>query len=464
VSIDAVSDDAVASVAAALAQWAAGYSFEDIPVEVANEAKRCLLDATGVAIAGSEHPIAILLRDQVSAQYGAGPCSIIGGEAPASPAGAALANGTAAHVLDFDDVSYEGMVHATAVVWPAVLAAAELVAANGRDSLTAFVAAVEAEYALGRAFTHDLFWRGWWTTGLLGALGAAVGASKVLGATPDTMQQAISIAACQTSGPYVLVGSPVKPVACGRAAELGVQAALLAEAGMTAPEDAFENPHGLIAMFGDGTFQPNELEKLGNRYVLSTSRVAFKRYPVCAGAQSGIEALVGLMQDEALASDDVVGIRCEVTPDVGHYMAYDRPQSVSEAQFSLPFCLACAAIHGDISVSHLDESYIQSAHIRERMKTVSVIHSEKLAAEEAASLDVHQPARVTVLTRDRREASAFIPAPTGMPANPMSDAELDAKFIDAAGHVLSAAEAERLKRRLRSFETLASTSELLRDL
>ena len=175
------SDDTVQSIAESLSQWTSQYSFEDLPEEVANEAKRCLVDMTGVAIAGSQHPIASLVRGQVASQYGAGPCSVIGGESPASPAGAALANGTSAHVLDFDDVSYEGMVHATAVVWPAVLAAAELVGASGRDALTAFVVAVEVEYALGRAFTHDLFWRGWWTTGLLGAIGAAVGAAKVMG-------------------------------------------------------------------------------------------------------------------------------------------------------------------------------------------------------------------------------------------------------------------------------------------
>ncbi len=458
------SDDTVQSIAESLSQWTSQYSFEDLPEEVANEAKRCLVDMTGVAIAGSQHPIASLVRGQVASQYGAGPCSVIGGESPASPAGAALANGTSAHVLDFDDVSYEGMVHATAVVWPAVLAAAELVGASGRDALTAFVVAVEVEYALGRAFTHDLFWRGWWTTGLLGAIGAAVGAAKVMGAKTETIRQAVCIATCQTTGPYVLVGSPVKPVACGRAAELGIQAALLAEGGMTAPEDAFENQHGFIAMFGNGNFQLDELEKLGDHYVLSTSRVAFKRYPVCAGAQSGIEALISLMRDESLTSNEVIGIRCDVTPDVGHYMPYDRPQSVSEAQFSLPFCLACAVIHNDVSVMHLDDIYIRAADIRNRMETVEVIHSEELAALEAASADIHQPAKVSLLTRDGREVSAFNPAPTGIPVNPVSDDDLNAKFIGTSRFLLSAEEAESLSQRLWSLETLTSTSELLRDL
>ena len=148
-STSATADEATEWVADTLSRWAAAYSFEDIPDVVVEEAKRCLMDTTGVALAGSQHPTAMLARAQVETQYGEGPCNIFGCPDPAAPSGAAFANGVAAHALDYDDVSYEGMVHATAVVWPAVLAAAEPVSATGREILTAFVAAVELEYALG---------------------------------------------------------------------------------------------------------------------------------------------------------------------------------------------------------------------------------------------------------------------------------------------------------------------------
>ena len=463
-STSATADEATEWVADTLSRWAAAYSFEDIPDVVVEEAKRCLMDTTGVALAGSQHPTAMLARAQVETQYGEGPCNIFGCPDPAAPSGAAFANGVAAHALDYDDVSYEGMVHATAVVWPAVLAAAEPVSATGREILTAFVAAVELEYALGRAFTHDLFWRGWWTTGLLGVIGAAVGASKVMGAGADTIREAICAAACQTSGPYVLVGSPIKPVACGRAAELGVQSALLAAAGLTAPADAFEHDHGLITMFGDGNFRPQEFDKLGRHYVLSTSRVAFKQYPVCAGAQSGIEALLDLLQDQNPVPEDVVRMRCEVTPDVGHYMPYANPTSVSEAQFSMPFCLACALTYGDVAVTHLEGAILDDPRIRRRMEMVEVVLSEDLAACEAARDDVHQPARITLHMRDGSEISAFNPAPTGMPIKPMTDAALDAKFTNCAERVLTQSAAEKLRQRLRTIETLRSATDLLRDL
>ena len=455
--------ESVDGIADTLSRWATPFSFEDIPADVVEEAKRCLLDTTGVALAGSQHSTAKLVRDQVETQYGAGSCSLLGSSNLTAPSGAAFANGVAAHALDYDDVSYEGMLHATAAVWPAVLAVAESVSATGQDVMAAFVAAVEVEYALGRAFTHDLFWRGWWTTGLLGAVGAAVGASKVMGADADTVREAICIAACQTSGPYVLVGSPIKPVACGRAAELGVQSALLASAGLTAPTDAFEHDHGLITMFGDGTFQAQELDKLGRHYVLSTSRVAFKRYPVCAGAQSGIEALLDLLRDKNPMPEEVVRIRCEVTPDVGHYMPYAKPKSVTEAQFSMPFCLACALTHRDVAVTHLDGAVLDDPLIRRRMEMVEVVLSEDLAACESARDDVHQPARITLYMQEGTEISAFNPAPTGMPVKPMTDAALDAKFMNCAGCVMTRSAAEKLRQRLRTLESLQSVKDLLRD-
>ena len=451
-------------VAESLSRLAVALSYEDIPAEVAIEAKKCLQDTTGVALAGSQHPTALLAQGQVNSQYGPGRCTIFGKLEKASAAGAAFANGVAAHVLDYDDVSYEGMVHGTAVVWPAVLAAAEAGAATGEQVLTAFVAGVEAEYALGRAFTHDLFWRGWWTTGLLGALGAAIGASKAMDADARTTREAVCIAACQTSGPYVLVGSPIKAIASGRAAELGVQAALLAANGLTAPADTFEHEHGLITKFGDGTFQPHELDRLGDRYVLSASRVAFKRYPVCAGAQSAIEGLLDLMDEENLAPEQVVGIRCEVTPDVGHYMPYARPQSVTEAQFSMPFCLACALTFGDVGVAHLDDTLLRDPQMLNRMDVVEVVLSEELMRREAEHDDVHQPARIRVQMDDGRDFTRFNPAPTGMPVKPISDASLDSKFDECAKYALSRPASLKLRNRLRSIETLPAAADLFADL
>ena len=453
-----------AYVADTLAEWASGFAVDDASGEVHHEAKRCILDVIGVAYAGAAHPTAVLTRGQVLAQYGAGPSSLFGDAVRVSSTGAALANGTAAHAWDYDDVSLEGMVHGSAAVWPAVLAAAESNGSNGSsgaDLLAAFIAGVEAEYALGRAFTHDLFFRGWWTTGLLGAIGAAIGAGRAMGLDTRTLAQAVRIAAAQATGPYVLVGTPIKPYACGRAAEAGVQAANFARAGLTAPDDVFEHAHGFTAMFGDNTFLPDELAKLGNRYVLETSRLTFKRYPACAGALGSVEAVLDLRSAHQLTADQVSRIRCEVTPAIGHYMQYRVPRDTTEAQFSLPYCVACALRFGSLTFDHLTDAAIRDRDTLRVLEAIEIVTSDELAQQEEAREDHVEPAIATIWTHDGRELRTLNPAATGTPQRPISDAELEDKFLGCTDACLELEDAKNLIARIWKLETIPSALELL---
>ncbi len=448
-------------VAETLADWVAGFHLDQVSDEVIHEAKRCILDVIGVSYAGAAHATALLTREQVKVQYNAGPCSLIGEDATASSTGAALANGTAAHAWDYDDVSFEGMVHGTAAVWPAVLAVAQANQAGGADLLTAFVAGVEAEYALGRAFTPELFFRGWWTTGLLGAIGSAMGSGKAMGLDAKGLAQAIGIAAAQATGPYVLVGTPIKPYACGRAAEAGVQAANFALAGLTAPDDVFEHAQGFTNMFADRTFFPSELAKLGDRFVLKTSRLTFKRYPVCAGAQGSVEAVLDLKAEHGLTADQVTKVRCEVTPAISHYMQYRVPRDITEAQFSLPYCIACALLFDGITFDHLTEAAISDPTTLDQLTKVEVVPSEALAEQEKSDDDVIEPAIATIWTVDGRELRTVNPAATGTPQRPISDAELEAKFRACTATSMRPDEAEGLIERIWELETMESALALL---
>ena len=448
-------------IADRLAHWSAGFVLADAPLRALHQAKRSLVDAIGVALAGSRHPTAAVARAIVEGQYAEGPCTVLGAASPKTPAGAALANGTAAHVLDFDDVSYEGMVHASAAVWPAVVAAAEASDASGERLLAAFVSGVEGLYALGRAMTDDLFWRGWWTTGLLGATGAAMGAAKAMGLDAETTGQAIRFAACQATGPQVLIGTPLKPFACGRAAETGVLATLFAASGLSAPADTFENKHGFIAMFGAGAFAPSELDLLGEHYVLGGSGVTFKLFPVCAGAQSATEAVIELIKDEGLGAHEIEHVTCEVTPEISFYMPFARPTTIAEAQFSLPFAIACGIVHGGLSIDCLSEDMLGDRLLAEIMSKVDVVVSPTLAGEEKGRDDYAQPALVRLRATGGGEFHRLNPAATGSPGKPMSDARLDEKFRDCAKSLMPRAEAEALLARIRSVESLSRARDLI---
>ena len=118
-----------------LADAVVSLRLEDIPHDVLNQAKRCLIDVCGVTLAGSNTESARLLLQTAVATYGEGDCDILGTPYRLNAPGAAFANGSAAHALDFDDNCYAGIVHASAVVFPAVLAIAQKHGASGADLL-----------------------------------------------------------------------------------------------------------------------------------------------------------------------------------------------------------------------------------------------------------------------------------------------------------------------------------------
>src|SRR5581483_2808579 len=165
-----------------LASWVHGLALRRVPPDAIAAAKRCIVDATGVGLAGASHPTSRAILSLARAEFAQGHAHVWGAkDAALPPAAAALCNGTAAHVLDYDDTCYDGIVHGTAAVWPAVLACAESSGANGTRTLEAFIAGVETEYALGRALSDAIYFDGWWTSGLVGSIGAAAGAAKALG-------------------------------------------------------------------------------------------------------------------------------------------------------------------------------------------------------------------------------------------------------------------------------------------
>ena len=221
--------------------WTETLSRDQIPDGVRHIARRCLIDTIAVSVAGSAMPVSRTMREHVLAHYGTGKCALIGERSRSSPLGAAFTNGVAAHALDYDDTSYAGVVHGSAIVLPAVLAASEHRNISGAEFLTAFIAGSEVVYALGLTLSDNHYLKGWWATSTLGAIGAAAGAAKALGLGQKKTTSAIALAAIQANGMCALFGSDAKPAIAGQAARLGLEAALLSDKGISAPPRVFED-------------------------------------------------------------------------------------------------------------------------------------------------------------------------------------------------------------------------------
>lgn len=439
------------STADRLAAWAASLEWDAAPAGVAHEAKRCLLDVVGCALAGAMHPTSKRARGYVEDVFSPGICSTVFGTR-IGPLAAAQINAIAAHVWDYDDTCYEGIVHSSAIVWPAVQAAAEQVGGSGKTLLSAFIAGVEIEFAVARGIGPGLYKRGWWNTGVLGAVGAAAGAGRALGLASTELSHAIRLAAAFASGMRVILGTSAKPFGAGLAARAGLEAALAARAGIAGPSLVFEERRGFAAVLNGSQFDVASLA-IGSKWGLLDPGIAFKLYPACSAVQAAVEAILHLRNAHGLNAANILNVRCEVTQLVAISLTYISPTSVQEAQFSMQFAVACAIIHGGVAIDHLDERTIRAPEITALMARVEMCETDDLliATEEEANFP--EAARVIVTTNDGLRLSRTVRAARGMPNNRVDDAWLGEKFRRNAAASLSTAAIAALESKIWSIDT-----------
>jgi 2-methylcitrate dehydratase PrpD len=410
-----------------LGAWISALSLGHVPDDAQHIARRCIIDTIAVAIGGSRTPVAEKLSAHVTSQYGSGPCSLLGTPNSTSSVGAALANGCAAHALDFDDTSYAGVVHGSTIVLPAVLAAAEQAELTGSGFLEAFVAGSEATYALGLTLTKTHYLSGWWATSTLGAIGAAAGAAKALGLDEGETAKAISFAALQANGMIAVLGTDSKPVIAGQAARLGLESALLAAQKNSAPMNAFEDRRGLLKLMNEGRQDEAGLAELGKRWRLLEPGIAIKRAPVCSATQAAIEVTQNLIAEHKLEPSEIKSVFCEVAHLVKISLVHDKPSTPSEAQFSMPFAVGCVLVFGQLGPQQITPETLQNKALQETMTRVEMVEADDLNGPEFQPA-FPECARVTLLMSSGEEFTGFLGAPTGMPSNPMSDDELSGKF------------------------------------
>src|SRR5437762_12200665 len=228
----------------AIAAYIAETSRRALPPEVVEMARLCLADWLGVGIGAAEEPAGRIVREIIAGWRSAGNSTVLFGGTAAAPF-AALANGTLAHCLDFDDTYVRAITHTSAPVWAATLALGEEIEADEAAMLSAFVAGFETAARIGDGLGEPVSARGWHGTGVFGRLGAAAAASALLRLSAEQVLHALGAAATQTGGLTASFGTMAKPFHAGKAAMDGVVAAQLAAAGLTAATGLFEPRGGL---------------------------------------------------------------------------------------------------------------------------------------------------------------------------------------------------------------------------
>jgi 2-methylcitrate dehydratase PrpD len=424
------------------------------PDDARKAATRAVLDTIGVALAGSSEPAARIVQ-HVIADNGSGPCRVLGCALRAAPADAALANGTAAHALDFDDMCFVSLAHPSAPLVSAALAVAELVGASGAALLDAYIVGFEVEGRLGRAMNPRHYQRGWHGTSTIGTIGAAAAAARLLGLDAAAAGHALSIAASEASGLKENFGTMVKPLHAGLAARNGVLAAQLAGAGMTASESAIEGAQGfLAAMDGerDATALGELLSDLGARWEIVDTGITVKLYPSCAATHPMLDVLLDLRRRDPFTGDDVDAIAIGVDPITPTVLIHDRPATGLQAKFSMPFCAAAAAVHGCVGIDTFDDARLTDgcvADVRDRV----TMHVDPGLDPSAPPLT---QASVRVTLRDGRVLTGSANGARGYHDRPASDEELATKFLSCAMRAMPQSRAKQALAVIAAIESSAN--------
>ena len=443
-----------------LAQFAFDLGFGDVPEEAFKWAKDSILDCIGVALAGTKKDVGRIMTEYVREAGGAPESGVLAGGFKTSAANAALANGTLAHALDYDDYSLPNwMGHPTVPILPAVLALGERKKISGKEVLLSYVIGYEVGGRVGAGVGRGHYECGWHATATLGTMGAAAASARILKLDTVRTQMALGIASSEASGLRQNFGTMTKPLHAGLAARNGVIAASLAAKGFTADGCSLEGPIGFSKVLTAGGYDLKKMTAgLGKKFLIVEHGISIKPYPCCADGHRCIDAMLHLVFKHDLRPQDVKSIECRTSDMVPRIMIRERPQTGDEAKFSMPFCMAIALTDRNLGLRQFTTERVQDPRVQELFPLTSWVHPPEATGYEGME---RYPERVTVTLRDGTVYSHEVSESKGRPTNRLTESELTAKFRECADGVILPERIDRSIEMLHSLEKLGDISELI---
>ena len=433
--------------------------YDGLPREAVDWAKAAILDTVGVTLAGAGEDCARIVERTLavgaSPMAHGGDCLVFGSDRRTGPLDAALINGTAAHALDFDDVSNTLGGHPSAPLLPAMFALADMQDCDGRAFVTAYVAGFETETRIARGVHFHHYEKGWHPTATLGVFGAAASCCHLMGLTAAQTAQALAIAASLASGIKANFGTMTKPLHVGHTARSGLFAAMLARDGFTANNAAMEHGQGFLMVFnGEGNFDAQAMLKdWGDPYDVVRPGPAIKQYPCCGSTHPALDALLALRGEHAMPAEKIVRIDSWTHPRRLAHTNRPDPKSGLDAKFSVQYCLARATLQGQIRLEDFEADAHDDPTVRALMTRVHAApHPDAGTANEQA---LGAEVRVTLDTGEVIAKKVGAALGRG-PDNPLPAGALRAKFVNCASRALPPAAVARLQQMLETLETAPS--------
>ncbi|PNS21160.1 hypothetical protein CAC42_3498 [Sphaceloma murrayae] len=413
-----------------LATWATNLTYSTLPGPVLLAASKSLSNWAGCAIGGYPQSAPQIAHNTTLPFSGPATSSILGSNGSISTGFAdaqiaALVNGIASHVDDYDDTHLETIIHPAGPVASALLAVAEWKApVSGEEFVTAFVAGVEAECKLGLAVYPEHYNVGWHITSTTGSIGAAVAVGKLLGLDVKGMQNAIGVAATQVVGMQEYFGSDTKSFHVGRAAQGGMLAALLAQGGYTSSLQGLEAKFGWLRVVSTRENATQYFDQLGK--VWEIEKNTFKPFPCGIVMHPSIDGAVQLHNqtlEQGKDLGDVKSVDLRVNPQVLVLTGKTDPRTGLEGKFSIFHATAVGLLYGEATPKQFTDEVVKNETVVEMRKKVNVTTDKAVDNAQAY---------VTVTFNDGTKLQKHIVDAIGSVKNPLTEQDLKKKFIDQA--------------------------------
>jgi 2-methylcitrate dehydratase PrpD len=437
-----------------LAEYLSGLQFEDLPPDVVEFCKLCILDMIGVSLRGSVMEYNKILAAYLQETGGKAEATVVGYDFKTSCAQAGLINGSIGHSLQLDDGEMESCAHLNCEIIPAALAAGEREDCTGEELITCIVAGNEGSIRIGSAVNPSHNQRGFSPNGTIGVFGAAIAAGKALNLSKNALADAIGSAAMQSAGleQFVHDGSDATFLNAGHATQAGIQSALLAEKGFTGSREILEGIKGFCKAYSDDYDIRRIYKDLGKKYrILGTY---FKFYPTCWYIQPALDALLPIIHEFTPADIKEVTVKTYPIPLIT--IDNPNPSTESAATLSMQYAVSAAIVHGKAGPDEFFGNKMNRAEISTLMKRIHVVDGgtelHKYAPEGSGAI-------VTITLKNGKLLEARTQKVKGDTGN-FTREDLITKFDSLTAPLISEKRQEEIKNLVENLESLNSVRQL----
>lgn len=418
----------------------------DLPTPTREATVLHTLDTLGCALAAVALDAVPFVRASYAGRQVSGPSSVIGADQGLPADMAAMVNGALSHALDFDDTHAGSLVHITTATAPAALAVAEQTGSPGAEVVTAIALGNEVSVRIGRAAGGQFHARGFHPTGVCGIFGAVAAAARLAGADAEQARNAFGIAGSMAGGllEFLADGSQSKPLHPGWAAHAAINAVWLARHGATGPATVFEGNRGFFATYLHGAEydMASITDGLGSQWL--TEEIAFKPYPACHYVHAPLDALAEILAKEPVTADEIESLTA-FTDETGVRLVLEpladkrAPRTAYDAKFSIPYVFGAQLVYGAVGVETFTERAISDPAV------LAVASRVDYEPRHYANRPDAFGGGVRLRTKDGRVYENELRYQRGAPENPLTVADVEAKYAANASLALSGAEATALR-------------------